>query len=77
MSLQILFRIKMVESSFIWETTVILSICIALLSSKPYVPIKFRAVEYGNVLDEGELSVAQFNPDGTLTWIPLVFGTLD
>ena len=46
------------------------------VSSKPYVPHQVKSrLEYGNVLDEGELSVAMFASDGTVTWIPLVFGT--
>ena len=47
------------------------------VSSKPHVPHQVKSrLEYGNVLDEGELSVAMFASDGTVTWIPLVFGTL-
>ena len=47
------------------------------VSSKPYVAHQVQSrLEYGNVLDEGELSVAKFDSDGTVTWIPLVFGTL-
>ena len=47
------------------------------VSSKPHVPKQAKSrLEYGDILDEGELSVAKFDSDGTVTWIPLVFGTL-
>jgi len=47
------------------------------VSSKPHVPHQAKSrLEYGSILDDGELSVAQFNADGTVTWIPLLYGTL-
>ena len=52
------------------------NIYIGFVSSKPYIPHQVKSrLEYGDVLDEGELSVAKFDADGTVTWIPLVFGT--
>ncbi len=45
------------------------------VSSQPFTPHQVRSrLEYGDVLDEGTLSVAQFHADGTLEWIPLTFG---
>ena len=47
------------------------------VSSKPHVPHQAKSrLDYGAILDDGELSVAQFHADGTMTWIPLRFGTL-
>ena len=47
------------------------------VSSNPHVPHQVKSrLEYGSILDDGELSVAQFHSDGTVTWIPLQFGTL-
>mgnify|MGYP000206331264 CR=1 FL=1 len=46
------------------------------VSAKPHVPHQAKSrLEYGKVLDEGELSVAKFHSDGTVEWIPLIFGT--
>lgn len=45
------------------------------VSSQPHTPHQTRSrLEYGDVLDEGTLSVAKFHSDGTLEWIPLTFG---
>ena len=43
------------------------------VSSKPFDPTNASATK--DILDEGVLSVAKFNADGTMNWLPLVFGT--
>lgn len=47
------------------------------VSSQSHVPHQVQSrLEYGDILDDGELSVALFHENGTVEWIPLAFGTL-